>query len=115
VREQLAEGGVGFAAPDQGQQGQQGRRPHVGDDRGGQAVGGGGGHGLGEDGHAEAARRQVGDGGGRTGLEGDVRAQAGRRAGLVDGAGARAQVVRRQADGSWLRLLDQPEFVSPAD
>jgi len=31
-----------------------------------------------------------------------------------DGAGARAQVLRRQADGSWLRLLDQPEFVSPA-
>jgi ketosteroid isomerase-like protein len=30
-----------------------------------------------------------------------------------DGAGARAQVVRRQPDGSWLRLLDQPEFVSP--
>jgi uncharacterized protein (TIGR02246 family) len=30
-----------------------------------------------------------------------------------DGAGARAQVVRRQADGSWLRLLDQPEFTSP--
>ncbi len=30
-----------------------------------------------------------------------------------DGAGARAQVVRRQADGSWLRLLDQPEFVHP--
>jgi uncharacterized protein (TIGR02246 family) len=29
-----------------------------------------------------------------------------------DGAGARAQVVRRQADGSWLRLLDQPEFVA---
>ncbi|MER8035078.1 YybH family protein [Streptomyces hydrogenans] len=28
-----------------------------------------------------------------------------------DGAGARAQVVRRQADGSWLRILDQPEFV----
>src|ERR1700712_5462040 len=28
-----------------------------------------------------------------------------------DGAGARAQVVRRQPDGSWLRLLDQPEFV----
>jgi ketosteroid isomerase-like protein len=27
-----------------------------------------------------------------------------------DGAGARAQVVRRQADGSWLRVLDQPEF-----
>ncbi|PXW34094.1 UNVERIFIED_CONTAM: ketosteroid isomerase-like protein [Williamsia faeni] len=30
-----------------------------------------------------------------------------------DGAGARAQVVRRQPDGSWLRLLDQPEFVVP--
>ena len=30
-----------------------------------------------------------------------------------DGAGARAQVVRRQPDGSWLRLLDQPEFQSP--
>jgi uncharacterized protein (TIGR02246 family) len=29
-----------------------------------------------------------------------------------DGAGARAQVVRRQPDGSWLRLLDQPEFVN---
>ncbi|MGW4636901.1 YybH family protein [Sphaerisporangium sp. NPDC004334] len=28
-----------------------------------------------------------------------------------DGAGARAQVLRRQPDGSWLRLLDQPEFV----
>jgi ketosteroid isomerase-like protein len=32
-----------------------------------------------------------------------------------DGAGARAQVVRRQPDGSWLRLLDQPEFTSPGD
>ncbi|MFD8636205.1 YybH family protein [Streptomyces sp. NPDC059533] len=32
-----------------------------------------------------------------------------------DGAGARAQVVRRQPDGSWLRLLDQPEFVSPVE
>jgi ketosteroid isomerase-like protein len=31
-----------------------------------------------------------------------------------DGAGARAQVVRRQPDGSWLRLLDQPEFIRPA-
>src|SRR5215210_4334583 len=30
-----------------------------------------------------------------------------------DLAGARAQVVRRQADGTWLRLLDQPEFVRP--
>lgn len=30
-----------------------------------------------------------------------------------DGAGARAQVVRRQQDGTWLRILDQPEFVSP--
>jgi len=28
-----------------------------------------------------------------------------------DGAGARAQVARRQPDGTWLRLLDQPEFV----
>lgn len=34
-----------------------------------------------------------------------------------DGAGARAQVVRRQPDGSWLRVLDQPEFISrpPSD
>lgn len=31
-----------------------------------------------------------------------------------DGAGARAQVVRRQADGTWLRILDQPEFTSPS-
>jgi uncharacterized protein (TIGR02246 family) len=31
-----------------------------------------------------------------------------------DDAGARAQVVRRQADGTWLRLLDQPEFASAA-
>jgi ketosteroid isomerase-like protein len=30
-----------------------------------------------------------------------------------DGAGARAQVARRQLDGTWLRLLDQPEFVQP--
>ncbi|WP_090943367.1 YybH family protein [Nonomuraea jiangxiensis] len=30
-----------------------------------------------------------------------------------DGAGARAQVVRRQPDGSWLRVLDQPEFIRP--
>jgi ketosteroid isomerase-like protein len=30
-----------------------------------------------------------------------------------DEAGARAQVVRRQPDGSWLRVLDQPEFVHP--
>jgi ketosteroid isomerase-like protein len=30
-----------------------------------------------------------------------------------DGAGARAQVVRRQPDGTWLRLLDQPEFDHP--
>jgi uncharacterized protein (TIGR02246 family) len=27
-----------------------------------------------------------------------------------DGVRARAQVVRRQADGSWLRVLDQPEL-----
>jgi ketosteroid isomerase-like protein len=31
-----------------------------------------------------------------------------------DGAGARAQVARRQPDGTWLRLLDQPEFISPS-
>ena len=31
-----------------------------------------------------------------------------------DGAGARAQVARRQPDGTWLRLLDQPEFLAPA-
>lgn len=30
-----------------------------------------------------------------------------------DGSGARAQVVRRQADGTWLRVLDQPEFQAP--
>ncbi|WP_448317183.1 YybH family protein [Streptomyces sp. CO7] len=30
-----------------------------------------------------------------------------------DGAGARAQVVRRQPDGSWLRVLDRPEFLLP--
>lgn len=30
-----------------------------------------------------------------------------------DNAGARAQVVRRQPDGTWLRVLDQPEFLSP--
>jgi ketosteroid isomerase-like protein len=28
----------------------------------------------------------------------------------TDGSGARAQVVRRQQDGTWLRLIDQPEF-----
>ena len=30
-----------------------------------------------------------------------------------DGTGARAQVARRQPDGSWLRVLDQPEFRNP--
>jgi ketosteroid isomerase-like protein len=30
-----------------------------------------------------------------------------------DGTGARAQVVRRQSDGSWLRVLDLPEFTPP--
>jgi len=29
-----------------------------------------------------------------------------------DEAGARAQVVRRQSDGSWLRVLDRPDFTS---
>jgi hypothetical protein len=27
-----------------------------------------------------------------------------------DEAGARAQVVRRQPDGTWLRVLDRPDF-----
>jgi len=31
-----------------------------------------------------------------------------------DGTGARAQVARRQPDGSWLRLLDLPEINSAA-
>ena len=31
-----------------------------------------------------------------------------------DGAGARAQVARRQPEGTWLRLLDQPEFIQTA-
>jgi len=30
-----------------------------------------------------------------------------------DGSGARAQVVRRQPDSTWLRVLDQPEFQPP--
>ncbi|WP_229076077.1 nuclear transport factor 2 family protein [Actinoplanes sp. DH11] len=30
-----------------------------------------------------------------------------------DGSGARAQVARRQPDGTWLRVLDQPEFKRP--
>ena len=28
----------------------------------------------------------------------------------LDDAGARAQVVRRQTDGTWLRVLDRPDF-----
>jgi uncharacterized protein (TIGR02246 family) len=28
----------------------------------------------------------------------------------LDEAGARAQVVRRQPDGTWLRMLDRPNF-----
>jgi uncharacterized protein (TIGR02246 family) len=31
-----------------------------------------------------------------------------------DGAGVRAQVARRQGDGTWLRLLDRPEIGPPA-
>src|SRR5919202_4558618 len=31
-----------------------------------------------------------------------------------DGAGARAQVARRQPDGTWLRVIDQPELI-PVD
>ena len=30
-----------------------------------------------------------------------------------DGTGARVPVARRQSDGSWLRLLDQPEVMTP--
>lgn len=30
-----------------------------------------------------------------------------------DDSGARAQVVRRQPDGTWLRVLDRPEFRRP--
>ena len=30
-----------------------------------------------------------------------------------DGTGVRAQVARRQADGTWMRLLDQPEIGPP--
>ncbi|RKN05979.1 YybH family protein [Streptomyces radicis] len=30
-----------------------------------------------------------------------------------DAAGARAQVVRRQPGGGWLRVIDQPEFRRP--
>jgi ketosteroid isomerase-like protein len=33
-----------------------------------------------------------------------------------DGTGARAQVVRRQPDGTWLRAVDQPELLpAPTD
>ena len=32
-----------------------------------------------------------------------------------DEAGARAQVVRRQADGTWLRALEMPEIGASAD
>jgi hypothetical protein len=28
-----------------------------------------------------------------------------------DGTGGRVQVVRRQPDGTWLRVLDRPELV----
>jgi uncharacterized protein (TIGR02246 family) len=32
----------------------------------------------------------------------------------ADGTGGRVQVVRRQPDGSWLRVLDRPETPVPA-
>jgi ketosteroid isomerase-like protein len=32
----------------------------------------------------------------------------------LDGTGGRAQVVRRQADGSWKRIIDRPETVPPS-
>jgi hypothetical protein len=58
----------------------------------------GGGDALGEDGNAEAA-------------SGDIALTA---TAPKDEADARAQVARRQPDGSWLRLLDQPEFTPVA-
>jgi uncharacterized protein (TIGR02246 family) len=30
----------------------------------------------------------------------------------TDAAGARAQVARRQPDGTWLRVIDRPEFTA---
>ena len=31
----------------------------------------------------------------------------------ADNTGVRVQVLRRQADGSWLRIIDQPEVPQP--
>jgi hypothetical protein len=31
-----------------------------------------------------------------------------------DGIGIRVQVARRQADGSWLRIIDRPEAACPS-
>lgn len=39
--------------------------------------------------------------------QGDLALTASRAA---DGAGSRAQVARRQPDGTWLRILDRPDF-----
>ena len=43
----------------------------------------------------------------RTLRSGDLALTATRAA---DAAGARAQVARRQPDGTWLRVLDRPDF-----
>jgi hypothetical protein len=76
--------------------------------------------GGGEDGHPEASGGELGDHRQSAGLQADPALPTLVSGDLAltstppkDGAGARAQVVRRQPDGSWLRVLDQPEFVTP--
>jgi hypothetical protein len=85
VAHEFAQGGCVGGSPDEGQQ--RGRVEVRDRERTeGVAVD----HRRGQDRHAEPLCREVGD-----------------------GAGVRAQVVRRQADGTWLRLLDQPEVGPP--
>lgn len=50
-------------------------------------------------------------GGHRVGQDGDIALTA---TVAKDGTGTRAQVARRQPDGTWLRLLDLPETSSAA-
>jgi ketosteroid isomerase-like protein len=33
----------------------------------------------------------------------------------ADGTGGRVQVVRREPDGTWLRVIDRPEITGPSD
>jgi hypothetical protein len=49
-------------------------------------------------------------------MPGQYRASAARRGrtGRAREGTAPAQVARRQPEGTWLRLLDQPELVRPA-